>query len=342
MSQGTIWLWMAAGPPGNPACHMRLIPLLLLLVTSGPISAQPSQTNKSLTLLRKVLAEQPAWIKVHAAEYLIWAGYPDGVREVFIKEHEQFGDQSPYRIGIWRVLAQSATSETERTIWTDKIKKAFLDPEAQDRLHASESLAKLRISPFPDDPDLTEETLASPVKPLAIYTLWSVAYTSDQQFGRSQAKLISLVSDSPQKESAAKSMAAYAIRHLGNVRAADWERLARAALKEPAGSPARVYLLAAAWVTCPENETDPGLLTLLHNHLLGYQNANTKAERSEMAMALAAGGNAQDLPVLRSLLNNENSLGNEADDYDVMAAAAYAILRIEERQLGLKGSKPAH
>lgn len=296
------------------------------------VLAQKPNTAHCLTVLRKVLHEQQEWVKVHAAEYLIWAGYPAGVKEIFLEENQKWGTRSPYRIGIWRVLAQTADSDAERKKWTDQIKTAFLDPEGSDRLHASETLAKLRISPMTDDPDVTNSSLNSSMKALVIYTLWSIAFTSEAHLQDARARLIRILSDPSEKESPVKSIAAYATRQIGNVSPSDWKTLADAAKDEPQGSPAKVYLLSSAWVSHQaENEIDREQLALLHEGLLAYKNAKNKGERSEMAMALAEKGTNQDLPVLLSLLRNENPLGNEADDYDVMAAAAYAILRIEAK-----------
>src|SRR5690606_22576845 len=91
--------------------------------------------------LRQILGEQHEWVKVHAAEFLLQLGQPEGVKEAFVSENEQFGDKAPYRIGIWRVLAQAETSEQKKQRWVGKIKKAFLDPRGSDRLHAIETLA---------------------------------------------------------------------------------------------------------------------------------------------------------------------------------------------------------
>jgi hypothetical protein len=305
--------------------------LLILMKPETNIASDsiPDQRDRCVALLRKVLHEQPEWIKVHAAEYLLWAGYREGVKEVFLEENKLHGNRAPYRIGIWRVLAQSSVHEEEKNVWIGKIKNAFLDPHGPDRLHASETLAKLRISPMAADPVLTENTLESEVKPLAIYTLWSVAFSSEKHLNEVKTKLLSIIAD-PQNTN--KSIAAYAIRQLGNVKVQDWNTLSEAALKEQENSASKVYLLSSAFVTFPEySQAGKQQSNLLHAELLKYKNAKSKGERSEMAMALAEKGTAGDIPVLMSLLNNENPLGKEADDSDVMAATAYAILRIGKR-----------
>lgn len=68
----------------------------------------------TLSELRNNLRVLSAWEKVHAAEYLLWLGYAGGVRDAFLQEEARHGQQVPYRVGIWRVLAQCALDECER------------------------------------------------------------------------------------------------------------------------------------------------------------------------------------------------------------------------------------
>src|SRR5687767_10664430 len=67
-----------------------------------------SNTDRSncLALLRQTMYNQQRWIKVHAAEYLLWLGNSKEVEKVFLKEEKRNGNVSEYRVGIWRVLYQ--------------------------------------------------------------------------------------------------------------------------------------------------------------------------------------------------------------------------------------------
>src|SRR5690606_5058579 len=62
---------------------------------------------------------------------------------------------------------------------SNKIREAFMDTSGSDRIHAAETMAKLRYAPPIQDSLATKAALLSSVKPLAWYTQWSVAYTSD-------------------------------------------------------------------------------------------------------------------------------------------------------------------
>ncbi len=283
--------------------------------------------ERSVGILREVLATQSEWVKVHAAEFLLWAGYPDGVTEAYEAEEKEYSDKPQYRIGIWRVLAQAAPSPDVKKIYTDKILSAFLDTAGTDRIHAAETLAKLEISPVNDNEEITREALLSPVLPLALYTQWSVAYTSADSMASARSALLRLIKgDEPQRRTSA-----FSLRKLGGLTADEWKALATAGLEEPASSTARVYLLSSALVTAPADLPAGDLFQRVRDGLLPYTKAPGKGDRMEMCMALSERGLEEDIPLLLSLLENENPLGKEADDADVRAAAAYALLKILEK-----------
>ena len=285
--------------------------------------------KNALNTLRDVLKNQSEWVKVHAAEYLLWSANPEGVQEAFTAEAKLFNTKPQYRIGIWRVLAQVAGTETEKKEWTDKIKAVFLDSTATDRTHAVETLAKLKISPLADDKLLTKETLNSPVKSLALYTLWSVAFSSPDSLKVAPAKFLDMILKAGDDPSG-KSTPAYALRQLKGLSGDEWDLLAAAALAERADSPARVYLLSAAFTT-GNTERKPEILAQLHTEILKYKNAASKGDISEMCAALADRGTTDDLSLLTSLSENLTQLTSDADKADVRAAAAYAILKISQR-----------
>lgn len=303
-----------------------------MILTGGCIRIKPdqaSQNQQAITVLRHVMATQSEWVKVHAAEYLIWSGNPQGVQESFLLEDKLYGGKPQYRIGIWRVMAQLAATAGERKVWTDKIKAAFLDPAGTDRLHAAETLAKLRISPLHDNQLLTEETLKSDVKPLALYTFWSVCFTTEESQKAAPGQFLEMIQQAG-NDAVLKTIPAYAMRQLKGLSEPQWQCLSKIALAEPIGSSARIYLLSAAFSTADTKDSPP-LLTTLHSELIKYKDAPSKGERTEMTAALAENGTSADLPLLLALFKNENPLGNETDSEDVKAAAAYAILKINQR-----------
>nr|WP_295924535.1 hypothetical protein [uncultured Dyadobacter sp.] len=298
-------------------------------VTGKPDSSETEQIRQqSIGVLRQVLATQHEWVKVHAAEYLIWAGHPAGVQQAFLREEKLWGAKPQYRIGIWRVLAQAATTPAGMKLWTDKIRAVFLDSSATDRTHAAETLAKLKISPLENDRNLTANTLKSPVKSLALYTLWSIAFTSPGSI-RAVSEQFFKMALAPDSPSADKVIPAYALRQLKGL--SDQERglLADAALAEPGDSPARIYLLSAAFTAIDQRAKQ---WQQLHKEILEYRTSTSKGHISEMAAALAERGSGGDIALLLPMLDGPGQFSNDADRADVAAAAAHAILKIMQRK----------
>src|SRR5262249_26880021 len=94
--------------------------------------------ERALETLRTALRTQPKWAKVHAAEFLLGLGFPQGVAKEFEKELGNYGGEPQYRVGIWRVLARSADGSDPRNGFILKILDAASDGEGPDRLHAVE------------------------------------------------------------------------------------------------------------------------------------------------------------------------------------------------------------
>ena len=330
-------------PPTAPSWKLPLIVLInISMISTGYSNENKPDLPDSLGAaaqreLRRVLREQSEWVKVHAAEYLLWAGHPAGVREAFQAEEEQFGLQSPYRIGIWRVLAQTATGNDEREKWVALIQDAFQDSTGTDRVHAAETLAKLRVPPSTRTVGLTRRAIESDNQVLSLYTRWAAAYYSPDSVADTQEYLLAGLTE---KVSSVlfRRTGAYILRHLGDLTDSQWHRLAQVALAEPDGSDAQTYLLSAAFVKVPVAEDASDTFRKIREKLLKARNSPRKGDRTEMAMALAARGTSRELPILIALLENRNPLDappetsvKDPDNADVRAAAAYGILKIRER-----------
>src|SRR5699024_3359015 len=99
-------------------------------------------------------------------------------REIFLEEEKKFGEESPYRIGIWRALALAAMTDEDREEWISKIIEVYQNPDNEDRIHAAESMAKLGVSPYTVDPEMTQTILNKDTGVLQVFTLWGTHYTS--------------------------------------------------------------------------------------------------------------------------------------------------------------------
>lgn len=289
-----------------------------------------SLKDQCIQKLREVMNTQSKFVKVHAAEYLLWSGHPEGVRETFMKEEQQFDSAKPYRIGIWRVLAQADSNAKEKAAWIGKIMNVFADIHATDRINAAETLAKLGISPSAQYPDITRRAIESSGTSLSLYSLWAASVSGKDSLNECRHKVLDVI-QSNQSDTLQTTLAAYILRHIGGINAEEWKMLVNHALSEPVNSSPKVYLLSAAFMLTPKDSIQSKIYNQIKKELLTEQHSPKAGIRAEMAAALAEKGNENDLPILISMLDNKNPLPAEADNADVSAAAAYAILEIGKR-----------
>lgn len=315
--------------------------IILLAATacqSRPSAVNPELRKRAVEELQRVMEQQESWVKVHAAEYKLWLDYTDGVQEAFRQEEKEWGESSPYRIGVWRVLAQSDLPSRES--YVNNIIRAFEDRDGPDRIHAAETLAKLGVSVADAAPEITREVLEGPVNSLYVYTLWSMLQGADPDGARE--KLLELALDSGRDE-ILRLQAAFALRNEGAFSESTWERLAMTGLQEQRGSLPRVYLLSAALIHAPEEKRNNPVFDKVKTALLELKDAPSKGARMEMAYALGNAGNPEDLWVLTELLENKNPILPEGEqttsgtteviNADVRAAGAYGILMLDRRQV---------
>lgn len=285
--------------------------------------------DEAINTLRNVMKEQQEWVKVHAAEFLIWTGNAQGVKEAFLKEQESFGNQPPYRIGIWRVLTQ-LSSGNEATQYKEQIVQAFLDTTGKDRIHAIETMAKLKVSPLPQYPTATSDALQSDIKSLAGYTHWAIAYTNADSMKAAKHYFLERLLDE-KEDILLRRIAAYVLRNSGNLEVKQWTSLSEMALKLSENAEGKISFLTAALLTAPAGASDTESYKNVFQQLLSFSNKKEKGARMEVAAALAAAGTTDHLPLLESWLRNTDPTGKVADDADVQASAAFAILKIGER-----------
>lgn len=286
--------------------------------------------SKILDTLRSNLQLQPEWVKVHIAEFLLWSGHSEGVKEVFLKENELHGDKSTYRIGIWRVLAQVETNQADKKVWTDKILQAYLDENGADRLHAVETLAKLKISPFKQDVKLENLLTADSMDNFQVYKIWSFAYSSEKAFPEVQQSFLDLSLSSTQAF-LIRAISAYALKKMGGLDDNSWNTYAQRALAEPVDAPIRVNLLNTAIVTAGKESVKTDLYNEVFANLMQLYDENAdNSIKMSVFDALAEKGTARQLDLLNTFFNKTKN-AKDAATVDVLASCTYAILKIKER-----------
>jgi HEAT repeat protein len=266
----------------------------------------PQLHERAVAVLRDATARGQEWVKVHAAESLLWTGHPENVYETFLQERD--GAAPKYRIGVWRVLAQAAPSEEERRSYRGRILEAFLDLNGPDRGHAAETLGKLGYAGHePEFARVGEQETGS----FQACARWVVANSGGEKDEASLAALL----DSENAD--ARGCAAYAFRFFRRIRPATYTKLRDAAEREPKDSPWRVNLLSTVYV-----HADEDVRPAIKNSLATYAETGTKEDKREVCAALGRHPDPADVALLTRLLADP--------ELDVRAAAAEGLLRIEK------------
>ena len=274
----------------------------------------PDLHARCLSVLHEALAEGKEFVKVHAAESLIWTGNAGNVREVFLSEPATV---PRYRIGVWRVLAQAAPDPKGRQEYANKILAVLLDTSAPDRTHAAETSGKLGVTSHAPEVLLLAGGEAGSCQAMA---RWVLANSGDE---KDEAYLAELL-ESPNAD--ARGCAAYALRFFKKIRPATYEMLKAAAEKEPADSPQRANMISPLYL-----HASPAERPAVRVRLLQCAGSGRTEDKREVCAALGRVPNPEDIPFLTKLLDDA--------ELDARAGAAEAILRIENKQKGAGAGK---
>lgn len=308
----------------------RVIAILSVLFLTGSCTVKDEPeilAEKAQEFLVHTLETGNRWVKVHAAEELLTLGYFKDIRELFIKELEQYGDTPRYRIGICRVLTRASLTDDERNMWIGRIARVYADTLQPDRLHAAESLAKLNVNLLKIAPEVVRSDLNSNDTLLQAFVRWgsSVAENPDSVNYHSLMTMIA----SPVETF--RRIGAYALGFCPGLPADPRHVLAGKARTEPGDSKAKVYLLKAAFLLSDNDSTSAALRTGLDHFLSSPE----KYARMETVLALAEKGTVHDLPRLKEQfledLSSNRGAFSESEITDIRATSAYAILRIYQR-----------
>ncbi len=298
-----------------------------------PCKIQDPLKEQALTELHAVLKNNTQWVKVHAAEYLVWLHKDmSEVQKIYQEEYRQYQNEPKYRIGISRVLYQTETDPAKKKAWLDKVLTVFGDTTSPDRIHAAETLAKLKTSPAALYPQATDASLQDTSRILQTYTLWATSYTSKEMEEKNKQAFIRMAFEDT--DPIIRKISAYVLLKSKDLTPEEWKAFAAKALEEPASGGLRNNLLQAAFVTYTGG--DETIHQKIKTEITGNWKQFTAGERIELAQALAEKGGCEDAAILAAFLNNEEHHNlyevQSSSGADVRAAAAYAILKIAGRE----------
>jgi SSS family solute:Na+ symporter len=305
----SIFVWLAIG---------GLIPWASAVGNDQPLLQ--NDRRDLVDVMQQTLDRSTGWVRIHAAEALLWHGYHEVVAAAFPASTDT--SEPGYRIGVWRVWAQVADSPDVRKDAVDRIRLALRDPEGLDRVHAAESLAKLGDLLEPADLAAAEQMVTASEPAAQTFGLWLLA-----DAGRADARqrlLDQLQADDP----IARLRAAFAVRGLKQpLTAAERATVFRIAAAEPDDTPAKVYLMGTAWLFASKasgSHSDRADREAFGESLRRFAASGSVGERYAAVMAIADGGTPDEMATLRLALADE--------DADVRSAAAHALLRMDRRR----------
>jgi len=297
----------------------------ICLASSISIRDRHDFFENALQDLHSLLLTENLWVKVHVAEFLLRENQlVQEVRNEFLKENRKFNTMAQYRIGIWRVLAQVALTEEERTGWVSRIVRAYEDAEGPDRLHAIETLAKLRHPVITDVLDLSQ-TVQRSLDAFALYSLWNAVYRQNQQVDEIREFLFDVI-DSCLAAGDEKLLPvlSFIVRNVGPIGQEHWKRIREIALSYRGAYHIQASLLTTAWISASP-DVDSSELVPLKRKL-----QSIKAEDGvliNLLLVLSEPTNEADYEMLKKIYEEVRNKDRVEYDADTHATAAYAVLK---------------
>lgn len=281
-----------------------------LLVGCATKIEMKTDRSKLISLLEHEMATNTQWLRVHAAEGLLDNGIVGKIPELFRPEADTA--TAPYRIGVWRILARS-TQGDERNGYIERLRKVLHDPQATDRISAVESLCKIGVTQREDRPVILE-WLKTADDATAAFPRWFLVLSSNaSEREADESALAKLLSS---QDPVARLRAAFALGRLKNLSPDSIAKFREQLKIEPADSIARVYFITALLL----HTKDAAKIAELQKQLIPYLDHGKGNEILEIGLATGLRGDANDVPMLESLLKNP--------DADARIGAANGLLKL--------------
>lgn len=283
--------------------------LVIIMATKTVASETREQRHaRALSILRGALKTETGFKKVHAAEALIWSGYPQGVEVAF---EEELRTESESIIGVWRTMAQLPGRDDEnRAQYLRKI--VALLPQAKDLelLRTLETLGKLH---FVGSSPLIRRLASAKTGRETAMARWVLANSGEM---RDELRLVGLLAVT---DAATRGTAAYALRWMPTIRSGTLERLHACAEAENSSSPWQTFVRSALFVHAPQRE----VAAAKAQFLAWVDKTGENGDKYEAGQVLAIRGEESDYPRLEGWMTDP--------EIDVRVGAAYALIQIDRR-----------
>lgn len=308
----------------------KIIVFVLLSIILFGVNAQKIQADvvdKASEYLLKQTGDSSFWNKIHALEFLCQVGYKPQVQTILKKDFKYVSSIPEKRIGYFRCWANVASDEKEKASYVDKILEIYLNPDSPDKIHAAESLAKLRVS-LKEYPAVVIEDDSIGNGLLQAYLKWGCVYNSTSSIPLDYTLLFSVLDSG--KETDRKVMA-YGLSYMGVFDTVHWKKIVSLALAEPLSSPCVAFLLHGAVTTCPDKNTFREEIGRIRIKLRDLAVTGGKTERYEAYVALGQIGDREDWSFITDSFeegDGDDGLISAEGWRDIQSARAYAILKM--------------
>ena len=293
-----------------------LLTSTMLLTFSSPTTRGDKRVNDDyLPVLRDAAAYGDFWVAVHVAEYLIELGYTKQASRVCAEQLVAHESTPQERIGLWRVQYRLESQAARKQALLNNIINAYETADGPDRVHAAETLAKLRYCFHQLDTQTVIDD-SSRNDMLGTFVKWGLCIACQPDIPDNPTPLITLLGTSAEE----RRLAAYGLTFLSPPSPEQWQHLAEAALLEK-NKEVRPYLVSAAYQLYDTRlNTLPALFDRIKSQLFALD-ANRKATGTELCRALAIRPDVQGKELLKELVNKSGL------NIDVRAAAVYALMK---------------
>ncbi len=278
----------------RPASAIFGLVVLAALAVAFPGCAAPDKTTSSrqqlLAQLEHEMVTNTSWLRIHAADALLDHGQTQVVAKPFLAEAET--TTPGYRIGVWRILARSAKSPSEKNNYIERVRQVVLDPTASDRLSAAETLGKINAASASNNVAI-EQWLTTTNEAAAPFLHWNLVLASKpKERDCAEARLAHLLDAS---DPVARLRAGFALGRLHEISEESNQRLQQQLENEPADSIAKVYLITAGLLHTKKNS--PAYADL-KKRLIPFLEHGQPNEQLEAGIVLGQCGTKEDESLL--------------------------------------------
>jgi len=308
-----------------------ILNLFLLFSLSAKIQADVDVNKLAADYLFEKTGDFIFWNRIHALEFLDQNGYKVQAKEILEKSLTGFDSVPQKRIGFWRCCAETSFSLAEKKSYINKILGAYLNPGSPDKIHAVESLAKLKYSlrTYPKQ-SLENDSLSNILQG---YVLWARAIPPTFSDTLDYSSIFSVLESD---NTVQRDIMAYGLNYMGIFENGQWEKLANLALTTSLESPIAVRLLHGAISTCPDIKSYDSQIEQIRTFLLETIHIPDNEMQYESCMALGELRDKRDLDLLKEIfLSGGVQFYIKGKTYlhqlkDLKLVAAYSILQLSQ------------